>query len=276
MRALSWLLLGGLAFACGGSAFSSRSDGEDGGGGAGAPSGGKAGTGLGGKPGSGGSNSAGSSDRAGHAGVAAGGNAATGGSVTTGGSVGEAGAGGKALAGATSTGGTSAGEAGAAGADGGEPIDETCPLKAPHAGGGCADGLVCTYGDDLRASCRRRAQCQAGHWTLSEPKCEALVACSPIVQGTKCDPAKAPPCTLEEHILCVCSSCGSGGPCASETVWKCAAGSGGQLCPKEPPNLGQSCSVNVTCPYGSCSINEGVEATCDGKTWAWESLICPL
>ena len=266
MRALAWLVLSGLAFACGGSAFSSRS--EDGSGGA--ASGGKASTGSGGKPGGSGSSSTGGNERGGHGGVAVAGR------PTTGGSVGEAGAGGKATAGTTSKGGSDAGEAGAAGADGGEPIDEKCPVEAPHTGGACANGLVCTYGDDVRASCRRHAQCQRGRWTLSEPKCQALTACSPLVQGTKCDPAASPPCTLEDHILCVCTGCGSGGPCMSDNVWKCAAGSGGQLCPKLPPNWGQSCNADVTCSYGSCSINEGVEATCDGKTWTWQSPICAL
>ncbi len=268
MRAYSWIALGTVAFACGGSAFTSDAPGgADGGadtgsagvlGRAGRGSGGSL-LGNGGKPGNGGTGS----------GISGG--VSVGGLVSVGGQLGIAGdlvtGGSPPVAGMTSTAGT--------GGTGPGP-DKTCPRTQPEQGDACADGLVCSYGADVRTACRPLAKCDDGAWQIEKPMCEALHGCPALQVGKACN--QDAPCLLNEAegIYCVCTGCGSGGPCTIETVWACAAGSGGSACPKLPPNQGQACTGEVKCGYGSCSTDNGMQANCDGATWNWEFLACPL
>jgi len=139
--------------------------------------------------------------------------------------------------------------------------------------------LVCTYGTDARTSCRPIAKCENAKWALTKPECETLHACPAFQVGSKCDAQVDKACMLNatDGIYCVCTGCsGVGGPCSTETVWACAAGSGGAACPKLPPNKGQACAGEVQCGYGSCTTANSANASCDGATWDWDLVACPL
>ncbi len=266
------MALGTLALACGGSAFTTNGDGgssgtpTDGGSDT-AESGtggvlGRAGRGGGGKNSSGDSTVGGEVSAGGV--VSVGGDVGIGGDLVTGGSLPVAGA--TSTAGTTSTGGT-----------GPQPFDEICPKVQPTPGGACADGLSCSYGTDVRTACRPLADCSDGVWSITQQGCEPLDTCDGVQTNTECDP-NSKPCMLagDQGIYCVCTDCsGAGGPCNNDTRWACAAGSGGALCPTLPPNLGATCTVERQCAYGSCSTDNGVNAACDGSTWAWHGVACP-
>jgi hypothetical protein len=257
MRAYPYLLLGVIAAACGGSAFNgSASDADDGGA-----------AGAGDEPRAGAQSQGGAKPGKGGASTTAGfGNGGVGvsGSVNAGGD--EAG-GGVPAAG---------GESGAAGqGPDPEPADTACPALEPKAGGACKKGLRCSYGDDPRVSCRSVAQCDAGKWTVSPSQCKPLAACDVVIVGKECA-ADAAPCLLQDGVHCACKACRLPGPCSSEHAWECAGGSPGQGCAKVPPNEGQACASNLSCSYGSCALGDGVTAECNGGTWEWQSLICPL
>jgi len=274
MRARSWIALGWVAFACGGTAFSPTSDNGD------------AGQSAGGSPSSSGSpSSGGKGGRSGHAGRSSGGTASG-----TGGKVGTAGSGGVAgVAGAITTGGDVSaggeptaggnpafgGEGGAAGAST-PPIDKSCPPVRPANGAACVTGLRCSYGDDIRPSCHPHALCVDGAWSLQLPKCTAIEACAPIAQGSPCDAQASPSCTIQSSIFCACTGCSGAGPCTSNTVWVCTAGSGPVACPALIPNEGQACAGSDVCTYGSCATGEKVSATCKDATWHWKTELCPV
>lgn len=259
MRRVGWALLGIVAAACGGSAFNPQGDGA-----AGASAGGS-----GGEPGA-----------AGRGGRPQGGSATTGGKPSVSGA---------SPGGRSPTGGTESGGAGTAGAAGtlpmaGEPgvagappegADTSCPATPEALGDACQDGLVCTFGDDIRTSCRPRARCEVGKWVLSQPPCEDLAACDKVIVGQECDGA-VPECLLTESIYCRCTACPTSGPCmgGGKTVWACASGSGVSGCPDVPPNWGASCNASSSCSYGSCGTQNNLNVTCDG-TWSWELAICP-
>lgn len=304
MRAYSWIFLGAVAFACGGSAFSSSTD--DGGdpgdsGNAGALNrGGRSGFGgslfgKGGKaPTAGTVGIAGASASGGTIGSAgepnAGGDATTGGGTTTGGTsptggssaAGAGATGGGSLGGSMTTGGTSptagAGGGGAAGSGGAPPApDKVCPTKQPTSGGRCIDGLVCTYGTDVRTSCRPVAKCTGGKWAIDQPGCPTLNVCPILKVGDKCD-APGHGCMLDatSGVYCVCSSCSGSGVCTVTPTWACAGGSSGGLCPTVAPNQGRTCSPeNLSCGYGSCATGNPITAVCD-STWKWVGEMCPL
>jgi hypothetical protein len=274
MRALSWIALGTVAFACSGSAFTSNGDGQGGtNGAAGTDAGGaldRAGRGNGGKD-------AGSGGKVGTAGGSTAGDFSNGGMIGVAGDLGIAGdllaGGAPPIAGTTGN----AGSSNVAGT-GPAPIDEVCPRTMPAQGGRCADGLVCSYTADVRTACRPVAKCDNGKWAIEKPSCETLHACPTLVAGDKCDAGGSKPCMLNatDGVYCVCTGCGNGGACSNEAVWACAAGSGGATCPKLPPNKGQMCSVDAPCGYGSCATGNGVNAICADGVWDWDFLACPL
>lgn len=266
MRAYSWVALGAVAFACGGSAFTSNGQAGGSGNTAGTDGSGAA---AGAPDGSGATSSGGSTTgSAGEPGV--------GGSVSVGGS----GLGGDLVAGGAPPGGGTAGSGGTtstAGSGGTRPVDTECPKVLPIKGGACSDGLLCTFGTDVRTACRNSAKCENGAWVITKPSCENLSACENIQVNAACDPSSKP-CLLSEPegIYCVCTGCGSGGPCNTDTVWACAAGSGGSLCPKLAPNYGASCVGERECGYGSCATGNNINAVCDGTSWALHNTPCPL
>jgi hypothetical protein len=288
MRAYSWIFLSGVVLACGGSAFTSNTDAGgsgNGGSGDGASSGvlGSGGRASGGSQmGKGGKTSGGTGNMSGSGTTGGGttGGGTTGGRPSGGGSTGGAGssAGSVGTGGDIATGG-SAGTAGMAGTAGGPPgpIDKVCPMSLPAPGDGCADGLICSYGADIRTSCRNRATCSGGVWTIDKPVCEQLHGCPNIQVGKQCDASVAKPCLIDSgNVYCVCTGCNSAGLCTNQTVWACAGSAGGQGCPKVPPNEGQMCSGSESCGYGSCSTGNNLSTSCDGTTWSWSASVCPL
>jgi hypothetical protein len=264
MRAYLWMTLGMTVWACGGSAFTSVE--ADGG-------------------------SDGSGDAAGADNATAGGGRSSGGNVGNGGKPGTAGkpgvGGSTPLGGATNVGGlgiagdvviagsgTVAGQPGTGGT-GPDPSDQVCPKSEPLAGGGCADGLTCSYNKDLRPNCRVRAKCDGGKWSVDDPECEPLQECQGVQPGTMCDDSVAASCMIEGYIYCVCTGCSGAGPCSNETVWRCTEGPDSNICPHVMPNEGQTCEGEVECPYGSCATDTSMVVSCNGATWGWTSAQCP-
>ena len=257
--------------ACGGTAFTST---DNGGGGSGGNSAGGSQT-AGGASNNGGSLSHGGSSVGGSV-VGSGGKQGKAGSVGVAGIAGDVTRGGDVSVGGDVTlGGSVAigGDNASAGA-GPDPIDKSCPAALPTTGKGCAAGLSCSYGDDIRPSCHSRALCKDGAWGIELPKCMAINACPPIVQGNPCDP-QSPSCTIQDSIFCTCTGCTGAGPCSTDTVWQCASVSGPQACPQLVPNEGQACTGNSACSYGSCTTGEKLTATCNGATWGWQPFSCP-
>jgi hypothetical protein len=163
------------------------------------------------------------------------------------------------------------------GGTGPDPVDQTCPKDLPEAGKACAAGLTCSYGDDLRPSCRARAKCSEGKWLLEErAACEALPECQGIEEGKACKVELTPACVGEGAVYCVCTGCTGAGPCSTETVWQCAESPGSDACPHVLPNEGQACEKEAECAYGSCVTENPMLARCDGATWQWEGQFCPL
>ena len=290
MRAYSWLLFGGLMAACSGSAFTTTSDGTGASGGSpdggGDPSEGATAGALG----SGGRNFGGSLTGTGGnisaagSGIVAGsssGGTATGGTGATGGVVGVGGdlnVGGDLVVGGTPSMGGSVSLGGGTTTGGmGGTSDQICPVNHPSDGGACKDGLVCSYGNDVRTSCRLVAQCSGGLWALDKPQCDTLSQCQGVIVGKTCD-VSSKPCLLggDTGIYCVCSACTGAGACMPDPTWACAGSSGGNACRKLPPNEGQACTGSTQCPYGSCATGNNVTATCNGSSWVWQSSNCPL
>ena len=258
-------LLGALAFLfdCGGSSFSGASGGS---GGAGAGAGG---IGQGGASIAGGANG-------GDAGVIERGGGSTGGGSTGGGSTGGSGSahGGAGEAGepaAAGEGGIS--NAGAAGVSGGAATS-VCPATPPN-GGACVSGLSCTYGTDLRPSCRTHYECTNKLWTVSGTACALLIDCLDRDggiphPGDECT-SVGEDCTLGDEaqggpVYCRCDVC-VGAECSPK--WDCI-GPPPKPCSAIPPNEGQPCDTNgQSCGYGSCGMpGNDVEALqCVNRTW---------
>jgi len=294
MRAYSWILASGFVVACGGSAFTSSSDGSSGGGGSnasgdtsgdGATSGvlGRAGRGVGGSViGSGGKISVGGSATGGSATA---GTASNGGAVGVGGLIGVGGdligvAGDLVAGGSVSMAGVAgvAGAGGTAGAGGSGNPDQSCPVLTPTSGAPCANGLSCSFGKDIRPNCRPQASCVQGGWALKDAGCKQIHACSgDVAAGGLCDATTAGSCVFGGTQFCICSQC-VGNLCGTNATWHCASSSGDAGCPKIAPNLGEACATQMKCQYGGCGLPQSgpISATCDGKTWSWEGVVCPL
>jgi hypothetical protein len=271
MRAYSWFLLGSVALGCSGGAFSTG-DGEGGSGtggsaGDGAAAGvlGRAGRNTGGTKGSGGSDSTGGAS----GGSASGGSGANGGVISVGGDLG--------IAGDLVAGGTlSVGGDSGTGMAGAPTEPDVCPLHKPTAAEMCAPGLKCTYGKDVRSQCRDHADCVKGAWDVGLTVCKAAPACAAAVTpGAVCD-ANSAGCTYNDTQYCYCSAC-IGNLCGPKTVWHCSGGGDEPNCPALAPNEGQPCTEQLKCRYGACGYqNTPIDAVCDGQTWSWAGVVCPL
>jgi hypothetical protein len=243
----TWLLLGSVTFACGGSAFTGADPDS-------------AGTG-----GVAGRATAGTTGDAGRGGKGPGGGS-SGSSTTAGGGS------------ASMTGGTPAlgGAPGAAGSITVPGPDTSCPASPPAAGRACKDGLRCSYGSDVRLQCRSSAICEGGTWKLNEPDCAALEPCgTTVIAGGPCDDAQAE-CVKDDAEYCACTAC-LDMICSSESTWRCSSGSGSMGCPPLAPNQGSACKGQRTCDYGSCSFGQASpgQATCYEDVWSYEMVTCP-
>jgi hypothetical protein len=176
------------------------------------------------------------------------------GSSGTGGTAGTAGTGGS---GGTAGSGGIAGSAGAAGSGG--STGSACPPDVPDDQSACTEeGRVCSYGSDPRLSCRTKANCESGTWTVVvTPPCTAPSSpdcpLDPSQTSTDfCDTYLSIFCTYDAGKLCGCVWSGGvpvdGG---MEEIWACSdpVETG---CPDTAPNLGTPCTLSeqTLCAYG--------------------------
>lgn len=181
------------------------------------------------------------------------------------------GSGASAATGATSTTGSSS----LTGA-GGSPVG--CPPAPPAEGQVCPKPeLVCSYGDSPFSQCRTSAVCLASGWTVfvPPPDCDFDPSCPPMVPPPQsiC-PSEGAHCAFPDGTQCACTTC-LGGPCGPPPpVWVCSSPAPG--CPVPAPNAGAACSqAGLACVYGD-PCNGGLATSCDGISWSWESVACPL
>ena len=121
--------------------------------------------------------------------------------------------------------------------------------------------MSCSYGTDLRPTCRDTAVCNGSNWTVAAANCTALEACT-LNPGDACDANATPDCALGD-LFCTCAG----------TIQCSIAGS--LDCPTVFPNAGTSCSLgdNVTCSYNSCNVGWQL-ALCSGSVWFWADATC--
>jgi len=276
----SWLVLGSLALACGGSAFTT-SEGSNGNAGSGNDGNGDAGVlnraGLG----SGGTKTTGG-DGVGGTDTSAGGGTNTGGTNTGGTNTGGSGAtmggmpgvaGDLGTAGDLVTGGVTS-SAGSAGTSTMPSPDTSCPEAQPVKDGACQGDLSCSYGADVRTQCRPHTSCDNGGWAVTDPGCTKLHSCGGVVANAECDMGAAP-CVKDSYQYCVCSLC-QGNLCGMNPTWHCHGGASAAGCPKLQPNEGQACDGEMKCRYGACGVAQDtpLDAVCKDGTWQYESVIC--
>ncbi len=259
-------------FHCGGSAFTGASGGGAGGIGGSALSGG-----AGGANATAGANAAGTAS-GGSAGAIPAGGAASGGSA---GAAQDGGVGGSApLAGAGGAVGVGGSGINAAGTGGSAP-STVCPATPPS--GACVGGLSCTYGDDIRPTCRTQYNCVAGEWSAKLTGCEPVESCAardggvPLV-GTQCTEV-GEDCTLSQgaNLGLVYCRCDQGLIAAVKPKWDCV-GPPPSPCPQVEPNAGAACGTNgQMCAYGSCSIptDSAMGFECDDQVWKQTAGGCP-
>lgn len=282
MRTYAWLVLGSLALACGGSAFTAAPEGANGNAGSGNDGNGdagvlnRAGRGSGGKTGGGGAggsdtSSAGTDETGGTGSSTAGTN--SGGTGTTMGGM-PGGAGDWGIAGDLVTGGVTS-SAGSAGTSNMPGPDTTCPEAQPAKGGGCQGELSCSYGTDVRTQCRPHTSCDNGGWAITDPGCTKLHSCGGMIANAVCEMGAAP-CVKDGYQYCVCSLC-QGNLCGMTPSWHCYGGASAAGCPKLQPNEGQPCDSELKCRYGACGVAQDtpLDAVCGtDNTWHYESVIC--
>jgi hypothetical protein len=157
---------------------------------------------------------------------------------------------------------------------------DACPAAQPEAKSACStEGLACEYGDDIRPSCRPRAECTGGVWNVLQAKCPALSGpgengCPTTTTATgECSPDGLT-CDLGKGESCVCGSC-VGGPCSLMPHWGCssppAAG-----CPAAAPLLGSPCTIDgQSCVYGTCGAATSAGRVCAGGLWKDQPIACP-
>ena len=172
------------------------------------------------------------------------------------------------ISGASGTGGTSS-ASGTSSTGGG--ISSLCPATEPEGGACDTDGQHCTWGDEVRAECRRARTCTSGEWSAPEPACVTPPA-------DHCAFTEPPPgvcshygdiCIVGAATICRCDV-SNGGPSDPEPTWRCAAPPDTAGCPTTAPNDGTACtSEGLRCNYGNFCIQLGASARCTGGTWRW-------
>lgn len=199
---------------------------------------------------------------------------ACGGSTSTGGT---GGAGGSGAAGGS---GGSSGSGGSGGSGGTSPVG--CPPTQPSGQACSVDPAVrCTYGDDVRPSCRNDYFCIGGHWTTTKNLClqppPGTCGGAPPAAGTVCTPDGAA-CGYSDGTICVCSLC-PGGPCMQPPAkWTCTPPPTTPGCPATVPNDGTKCDApGTSCTYGTPCAGEGAFVECTGGAWRWRTdIACPV
>lgn len=150
-----------------------------------------------------------------------------------------------------------------------------CPAVEPELEGDCGgydEGLLCSYGDSSRVSCRGRYVCREGQWHLPEwlfgqcvdpeddfcpePRPQQNEECIVSSAGT------AMVCDYENNIACTCIGRGFGGDGepGDSGWWVCHGPPAEERCPAVIPNLGAGCEHHtLQCQYAP--------STCNGATY---------
>ncbi len=157
-------------------------------------------------------------------------------------------------------------------------VASPCP-ESPGSGACTREGLVCSYGDDPRPSCRPTSTCTGGQWQLVTPRCTALPSdcgSAPPVERSSCS-NEGDLCAYPDGNRCHCTTClWSGVGCIPEPspVWHCTPPPSDANCPRTLPNLGQSCTPDGTmCDYDGCGDGRAVQ--CTGGIWVEALVACP-
>jgi hypothetical protein len=165
-----------------------------------------------------------------------------------------------------------AGSGGKGGSGGAGP--SMCPPGAPSPNSACSFMGHCSYGTHPLQRCRDVYACDGVRWQQTQdancatpPSCEDLP--TPPVINAQCMPEGA---ECQGNLYCLCAAnCST--VCSFPPIWHCFGTPGD--CPAVLPNRGQPCNVNLSCVYGSCASQTGVQAICENGFWVWYGLICP-
>lgn len=169
-------------------------------------------------------------------------------------------------------------------------ILSSCPLHPAIEGADCsALGATCEYGSSPDQRCNTTLSCEPdvssiNTWTARPsvlcPSYECLRGASAAIEGTPCAlpasdggaPADADElaCPMSDGI-CACST-GTDPAHAHARVWVCVKPS--SSCPSTRPLVGQSCSFDQTCDYGSCAFKQGMRMECKQGVWSSASASC--
>jgi hypothetical protein len=150
--------------------------------------------------------------------------------------------------------------------------------------------MICEYGSSPDMHCNTTFACtpqidQALRWEARTSILCATYACPAgdrdSIDGTPCAlPAQdgAAPSSTDELVcpfsdgLCACTT----GPDAAhshERRWVCVKPTNG--CPTGRPLVGQQCSSDRACDYGSCDFKRGTRMECQSGVWVTGEAECP-
>ena len=166
----------------------------------------------------------------------------------------------------------------------------SCPLYPAIEGADCSSiGATCEYGSSPDQRCNTTLSCEPdvnafSTWTARPsvlcPSYECPRGASAPIDGTPCSlpttDAGAPTdadelaCPMTDGI-CACST-GIDPKHAHARVWVCVKAS--SSCPATRPLVGQPCSFDQTCDYGSCAFKQGMRMECKEGLWTSASASC--
>ena len=156
-----------------------------------------------------------------------------------------------------------------------------CPATVPPQAGVCPrEQLVCEYGDDPRARCHTRVECDFSRkWNVIPPSCEPIppAACPgsrEAASGQSCATMDA--VCAYGGLACTCTNCVEYPVsfCNGPLLWRCDAPSTDPGCPAAAGYLGTTCKPEgVACRY-SCDLGR----VCKGGIWieAEVGSACPI
>jgi len=181
-------------------------------------------------------------------------------------------------------GGGGVGGAGVGGAGGSGGLG--CPATPPSDGDPCpvqSTGDVaadCTFGDDLRPSCRTAALCVQGEWRLtmpdakcSEPPLPSACGTAPPTVGDACSDSTLE-CWYDSGTHCACSPCKGGSPypvCQVIDPPEWACGTPDEDCPNPLPQAGEACDT----PTLQCGPSCEEPIRCESGRWVYGQAMCP-